>query len=74
MIPLGEMALLGAAAASGSVPYVFDRFRSAPQDVSFRSSRRMELGLADYLPFEEILEPEILLTTYGALGAMYEVV
>lgn len=74
MIPLGEMALLGAAAASGSVPYVIDRFRSTPQDVSLRSSRRTELGLADYLPYEEILEPEIILTTYGALGAMYEVV
>ena len=74
MIPLGEMALLGAAAASGSVPYIVDRFRSAPQDVSLRSSRRAELGIADYFPYEEILEPEIILTTYGGLGAIYEVV
>ena len=74
MIPLGETLLFGAAAASASAPYVVDRLRQPAQDVSFRDSRRTDLGVADYLPYEELVEPEILLTTYGALGGIFEIV
>jgi type IV secretory pathway VirB4 component len=46
---------------------------SSPADVSLGQSRRVELGLADYLPYEEIVEPSIVLTSYGGLGAIFEV-
>jgi type IV secretory pathway VirB4 component len=47
---------------------------SSPADVSLAQSLRVNLGLSDYLPYEEIVEPDTILTSYGAFGAIFEVV
>lgn len=69
------MLLLAAAApAALAIPPLLENLRRGPTDVSLSRSRRTELGVVDYLVYEELLEPSVMLTTYGALGAMYELV
>jgi type IV secretory pathway VirB4 component len=68
------LALMAAAASAPIIPAVAEYFSAGAADVSLKRSRRTELGLVDYLPYEELLEPDLLLTTYGALGAMFEIV
>jgi len=76
MTPLGFPALMLAAAAVATplLPLMREQFAAGAADVSLKRSRRKELGLVDYLVYEELLEPDLLYTTYGALGAMFEVV
>ncbi len=65
--------MLGASAATPLGAFATAQLRASPSDVSLRRSRRTELGMSDYLVNEELLEPNLVLTTYGALGALYEV-
>ena len=44
-----------------------------PGHISLATTRRYELRLADHLPYEELVEPNIVLTSYGAFGAIFEV-
>jgi hypothetical protein len=56
-----------------TVPSLIESLRRGPTDVSFSRSRRTELGVVDYLPYQELVEPDVMLTTYGALGSIFEV-
>ncbi len=52
---------------------VLNAIVGAASDIALRDMLRSELGLSDYLVDEELLESNLMLTTYGALGALYEV-
>ena len=66
--------LAAAAPAALALPPLLEQLRRGPSDVSLARSRRTELGVVDYLPYESLEAPDTVLTTYGALGALYEVV
>jgi hypothetical protein len=52
-----------------------DKSQIAPEmrDISIKSDESMALGLNDRLPYEFMPDPFIMLTFYGAIGAMYEI-
>jgi hypothetical protein len=66
--------LLAAAAIAAAPQFAFARYfaKARPDDASIAASRRREVGLVDHVFCEELVAPDTMLTTYGALGAMYE--
>jgi type IV secretory pathway VirB4 component len=45
----------------------------APSDVRLRDTQPKGLGLADYLPYDTLIEPDLVLTSGGGLAAMFEI-
>ncbi len=70
---LPELLFAAAVPTALALPSIAEQFRRGPTDVAFGRMRQTQLGLVDYLPYEEMIEPDVMLLSYGGVGALYEV-
>ena len=72
-LPLALFLPGAAIAASPLALALWNIWRDRPIDVSLAGSRGNGVGLSGYFVYDTLVEPDLMLTTYGGLGTIYQV-